>query len=60
VSRLRGHFSLEGATFEAIMSKHGLPKLVIHRKSGVPYVRLETLIYEIMPIERLKLTDEHH
>lgn len=37
-SHLRGHFGLEGAKFEAKLGKHGDPKLVIHRKSGVPYV----------------------
>jgi hypothetical protein len=38
MSRLRGHFSLDGASFEAVTSRRGLPKLVIQRKSGVPYV----------------------
>lgn len=42
VSRLRGHFTLEGSTYEAVMSKKGLPKLVINRKSGIPYVINET------------------
>ena len=38
MSRMRGHFNLEGVTYEAKLGKHGLPKLVFHRKSGVPYV----------------------
>lgn len=40
-SHLRGHFGLEGAKFEAKLGKHGDPKLVIHRKSGIPYVPIE-------------------
>lgn len=43
MSRMRGHFSLEGATYEAKLGKHGLPKLVFHRKSGIPYVPFRVL-----------------
>ena len=35
LSRLRGHFSLDGSTFEAAINKHGIPQLVIRRKSGI-------------------------
>lgn len=51
-SHLRGHFGLEGAKFEAKLGKHGDPKLVIHRKSGIPYVPIKCFIPMKQEIER--------